>query len=129
MIIAPKIRRLSFLVFWLWLVLIVYLMIRPSDGLPIIDIPGFDKLVHFVLFSTLGFLYFAQQTPRKAVLKRYKKNPSFYLLILFSISIEFIHLYIDYRSFELLDVLTNGLSLLFGIFGVKAILQTLFKSA
>lgn len=126
MIIAPKIRRLSFLVFWLWLVLIVYLMIRPSDGLPIIDIPGFDKLVHFVLFSTLGFLYFAQQTPRKAVLKRYKKNPNFYLLILFSISIEFIHLYIDYRSFELLDILTNGLGLLFGIFGVKAIVKHMF---
>ena len=69
----------------------------------------------------------AQQIPRKAAIKRYKKNPGFYLLVLFSLSIEFLHLYIDYRSFELLDILTNGLSLLFGIFGIKAIFQAVFK--
>ena len=127
MLISSNFRRLSFIFFWLWLVLIIYLMIRPADGLPTIDIPGFDKFVHFILFSTLGFLYFTQQIPRKAVIKRYIKNPSFYLLILFSLGIEFIHLYIDYRSFELLDILTNVLSLLFGIFGIKTILRTLFK--
>ncbi len=129
MIISPHLRRLSFIFFWLWLVLIIYLMIRSADGLPTINIPGFDKIVHFVLFSTLGFLYYAQQIPRKAIIKRYKKNPGFYLLILFSLGIEFIHLYLDYRSFELLDILTNGLSLLFGIFGIKFLLQALFKLA
>lgn len=123
MIISSQYRRLSFLFFWLWLVMIIYLMIRPTDGLPKIDIPGFDKFVHFVLFSTLGFLYYAQQIPRKAVIKRYKKNPGFYLLILFSLGIEFLHLFIDYRSFELLDIATNGLSLFFGIFGIKAIIE------
>ena len=128
MTISPHLRRLSFVFFWLWLVLIIYLMIRPADGLPIINIPGFDKIVHFVLFSTLGFLYYAQQIPRKAIIKRYKKNPGFYLLLLFSLGIEFLHLYLDYRSFELLDIVTNGLSLLFGIFGIKFLLQAFFKS-
>lgn len=124
--ISPKIRRLSFIFFWLWLLMIVYLMIRPSDGLPSINIPHFDKLVHFVLFSTLGFLYWAQQIPRKAEIKRYIKNPGFYLLFLFTVGIEFVQLFIEYRSFELLDILTNGIALVFGIFGVKVLLRGLF---
>lgn len=124
MLISPRIRRLSFISFWLWLVLIVYLMIRPSDGLPTINIPHFDKLVHFVLFSTLGFLYWAQQIPSKG--KGYLKKPGFYLLLLFTLCIEFIQLFLDYRSFELLDIFTNAIALLFGVFGVKVILRWLF---
>jgi VanZ family protein len=43
---------------FVWALLILWLSLRSSSGLPIIDIPHFDKLIHFAFYLVLAMLMF-----------------------------------------------------------------------
>lgn len=108
-------KRIFQFLFWLWLCSILILMTIPTSGIKFNDISGIDKLEHFGVFGLLGFLFIVGQ-PLSDDFNRIKlKNWKLYILIIFSIFIEFVQLALPYRYFEVLDILMNGSGLVSGI--------------
>tara|TARA_B100000427_G_scaffold131785_1_gene109639 strand:+ start:135 stop:488 length:354 start_codon:yes stop_codon:yes gene_type:complete len=86
--------------FYFYVAIIFYLYLRPITELPQQDIFS-DKHLHFIVFFVLG--YIAQMISYRN--KRSIFEVSFSLLI--ATFIEFIHAFIPFRSFEILDGLFN----------------------
>jgi hypothetical protein len=114
--------------FWLWLFFILILMIIPANGVSLYDFPGRDKLIHFGLFAILGFFYIVPRFKNGAPFRISKDNWDTYILLFFSVSIEFLHSLITYRSFELMDSLANGFGLISGIIIGRLFMLRFFKS-
>jgi len=108
-------KKIFALLFWLWLIFICILMLRPSSDFPTINIVGLDKAVHFSLFGVLGFLFFAKSRTKPNTFKVHFKSIDSYILFLFSIGIEFLQTLSSTRSFELLDILANVTGLFTGL--------------
>lgn len=121
--IIPILRAL----FWIWLCSILILMIIPTSGVSLNDFPGRDKLLHFGVFGLLGFLFTSTQVKPVELFHFNLKNRKIYLLLLFSLSTEFIQLMVTYRTFELFDILMNGLGLVSGLFVGNTILRRVFR--
>lgn len=101
---------MKFVHFWksiLWLAIICYGLFIPASSLPtkpFINIPHFDKLVHFSLFFILCLLLFMPL--KKLKLKYYYLSPS--LSIALGLLLETIqHLVTVSRSSDPLDFLAN----------------------
>ena len=107
-----------FLCSFIWFLLIIYLTIfyksNPND---IIDFPYFDKLVHFSLFFIQSTFITKTYISRNLNSKKLMTKIIFYLFI-FCFAVEFIQIYIPYRSFEILDLTSNIIGLLSGAFFV-----------
>jgi len=107
-----------FLCSFIWFLLIIYLTIfYKSNSNHIIDFPYFDKLVHFSLFFIQSTFITKTYISRNLNSKKLMTKIIFYLLI-FCFSVEFIQIYIPYRSFEILDLTSNIIGLLSGAFFV-----------
>lgn len=117
--ITPILRAL----FWIWLCSILILMIIPTSGVSLNDFPGRDKLLHLGVFGLLGFLYTFTRVNSVGLFHIGRRNWSTYLLIFFSLAVEFVQLILIYRTFELLDIFMNGLGLVCGIILGKALLS------
>ena len=95
-----------------------------DDGLPSVDIPHLDKLVHFTfyfVFTALGCLSFREMDRRNSPLKKVIVKIIFYAVI-YGIIIEVLQgVATRDREPDLLDVLANSLGALFGSFAVKYI--------
>ncbi|MDE3144437.1 MAG: VanZ family protein [Bacteroidota bacterium] len=111
-------RHLQFIPGILWLAFCFYLLTIPGKKIPQISWMDFyqaDKLVHIVMFFTLGFLF-------SFAVKRSDKK---YLLILmiaiggivFGIAMEFVQKYfIPNRSFDVNDMIADGIGCLAAYF-------------
>ena len=90
----------------LWLLLILYLMIFYRSKALVLPYQFLDKFIHFILFFIQSYL-----VTKSYFLK--VKDLTFSILkvivpfTIFCILIEFIQIYIPYRSFESLDLLMN----------------------
>ncbi|MCD6092151.1 MAG: VanZ family protein [Bacteroidales bacterium] len=127
MIPYDKVRPFLPYLFWLWLISILILMVIPTGGGVHLNFPGRDKVIHFGLFSILGFFYIAPRYKNKTPFRISKENRNTFILLLFVISVEFVQLRLPYRSFELLDILANVLGILSGIIIGRRFLLRIFE--
>jgi len=99
--------------------IIILLSLLPGSSLPGIPIaawPGFDKLVHFSMYTVLSFtIFFEMRCERKCVLKFIL---TCMLILAFSSLLELFQKFINAleRSAEILDFLANLFGILTGFF-------------
>jgi VanZ family protein len=100
----------------IWLVLMFYMLFSPGSGLPktgIFNIPYFDKIVHFGMFSLLLFLFLYES-------QKSNKKAAFYIIylsifLIFSALSEVIqYKFIQGRSGNMYDFYADFIGLIFG---------------
>ncbi len=114
-------RRVRFVIFVLWMLLIFAVSSWPSLQSPEIGIIGVDKIAHFTQYFIAGILLAlylkSKQTVMKIIIVR------FTLLALFCIVDEIHQLWIPGRSVSIYDAIANlsGIffSLLISLYGLK----------
>jgi VanZ family protein len=102
-----------------WAVIIGLLVFTPGDEFKRvkINIPHFDKLVHFGLFCILGWFIAATPDYKKHQPKKYAM---LLLAVCYAAAIEFIqHYFIYMRSGDAVDFIFDTLGLLFGAISIK----------
>jgi glycopeptide antibiotics resistance protein len=110
-----------------WLVFIAFAMLTPGDKFPEADFFNFqDKVIHFVCFGLLSFLWCGVGIDSKIVPKPKKKILINYLIfgILAGIILEFLQRYIPFRSFDYMDMIVNEIG---GLAGLIAYLKIPIK--
>jgi len=90
-------------------------MVKPFDAESNLNFTCLDKIVHFTLFLILGFLYITPKFDAGTLSQIILKNKSAYFLIFFTLSIEFVQLFLTYRSFDVFDIMMNVIGLISGI--------------
>ena len=101
----------------IWFIVIIYLTIFYRSTSNVISFPYSDKIVHFILFFVQSTFITKTYIARNFKLDKLMTKIIFYLLF-FCFSVEFIQIYLPYRSFELLDLISNIIGLLSGAFFV-----------
>lgn len=101
--------------FLIWFLFILVVSIYPGNLIGLVlkgdptTYPGGDKVSHFISYFLLGSLAFLS----------FEKNKKFknivFFLILFSLIMEFLHLFIPNRFYENLDLLMNFLGIIIGL--------------
>jgi glycopeptide antibiotics resistance protein len=110
-----------------WLVFIAFAMLTPGDKFPEADFFNFqDKVIHFVCFGLLSFLWCGVGIDSKIVPKPKKRILINYLIfgILAGIILEFLQRYIPFRSFDYMDMIVNEIG---GLAGLIAYLKIPIK--
>ena len=102
--------------FLIWFLFILVVSIYPGNLIGLVlkgdptTYPGGDKVSHFISYFLLGSLAFLS----------FEKNKKFknivFFLILFSLIMEFLHLFIPNRFYENLDLVMNFLGINIGLF-------------
>lgn len=108
-------RKLNIVLFVLWIALMMYGILSPSDLLPqsigfFSFIPFFDKFVHAGMFGGFSFLLFWIVIDRKKILN--SLLITFVISLCFGIITELAQLIlseITHRSFEFMDLLADAL--------------------
>nr|WP_255742711.1 VanZ family protein [Belliella calami] len=93
-------------------------MLSPGDKFPSTpQIPHKDKIVHFMLFFILNFLWLRIWMNEANSKKKYLKLFTSYLVfgIIIAILVEYLQLYVPNRSFDYFDIAANMLGAAFGI--------------
>jgi len=101
----------------IWFIIIIYLMIFYKSNSNIISFYYSDKIIHFILFFIQSTLITKTYIARNFKSNKLMPKIIFYFLI-FCFCIEFIQIYLPYRSFELLDLTSNLIGSLSGAFFV-----------
>lgn len=102
----------------LWTILIYWLCLLPKSELPtnpLFDFEGFDKIVHFVFYSIMFFLYYVGLG---------KKRIPFIVIFCLAvgISIECLQAYLPInRAFDLWDIVANGVGVLCSIISLRIV--------
>jgi VanZ family protein len=101
--------------FLIWFLFILVVSIYPGNLIGLVlkgdptTYPGGDKVSHFISYFLLGSLAFFS----------FEKNKKFknivFFLILFSLIMEFLHLFIPNRFYENLDLVMNFLGIIIGL--------------
>lgn len=102
-------------------------MLTPGDKFPEVDLFVFqDKLIHFICFGLLSFLWCGVGIDSKISPKPKKKILINYLIfgILAGIIIEFLQRFIPFRSFDYMDMIVNEIG---GLVGLIAYLKIPIK--
>lgn len=110
-----------------WLVFIAFAMLTPGDKFPEADFFNFqDKVIHFVCFGLLSFLWCGVGIDSKIVPKPKKRILINYLIfgIIAGIILEFLQRYIPFRSFDYMDMIVNEIG---GLAGLIAYLKIPIK--
>ena len=105
---------------FLWLIACSVAMLTPGSSLPEVSVFSFqDKLIHFTIFFVLAYLVVGLGVQEKKEIWRSKRLwMNFFLLaILPSIGFETAQHIIPFRSFDLNDLIFNGLGIISGLFG------------
>lgn len=93
---------------------VFYFSVRPlGEGVPVIGIPGMDKLAHtgeFILFALIGYPAVRSYTKR-----RNRIVTTALISILYGSVTEFSQLFISYRSASILDWLANVAGTIIGL--------------
>jgi len=101
--------------FLIWFLFILIVSIYPGNLIGLVlkgdptTYPGGDKVSHFISYFLLGSLAFLSFEENKKF-----KNIVFFL-ILFSLIMEFLHLFIPNRFYENLDLVMNFLGIIIGL--------------
>ena len=122
-------RFISFLPAILWFVISVILLALPGNDLPqshFFDIPFFDKYIHTIMFFLLTSLFcypFIFSGKKTAVI-----TSSFLIVtvcaVIYGVAMEFVQKYLVYgRSFDLTDILFDGVGSVAGLAVVSLILK------
>ena len=101
----------------IWFIVIIYLTIFYRSTSNVISFPYPDKIVHFILFFVQSTFITKTYIARNFKSDKLMTKIIFYLLF-FCFSVEFIQIYLPYRSFELLDLISNIIGSLSGAFFV-----------
>ena len=101
----------------IWFIIIIYLMIFYKSNSNIISFSYSDKIIHFILFFVQSTLITKTYIARNFKSNKLMPKIIFYFLI-FRFCVEFIQIYLPYRSFELLDLTSNLIGSLSGAFFV-----------
>ena len=96
-------------IFWAWLALVLYVNHLPMGPEKTIDIPGIDKLVHFVEYGIAGALSFLAYNVRVIF--------AFLGLSLLAAADEFMQGFVPSRNPDILDWLCDCAGGLTGIMG------------
>lgn len=103
-----------------WLVVLAVAMLTPGTQLPEVDLFDFqDKAVHLISFFIQGYLWSGIGVKKNQVSVRNPKIWQNFLLfgILAGIVLESLQQFIPNRSFELMDMIVNGLGASLGLLG------------
>ena len=101
--------------FLIWFLFILVVSIYPGNLIGLVlkgdptTYPGGDKVSHFISYFLLGSLAFLSFEENRKF-----KNIVFFL-ILFSLIMEFLHLFIPNRFYENLDLVMNFLGIIIGL--------------
>ncbi len=102
----------------IWAVLLTILLLMPGDNIPEQDfLPGFDKLVHVGIFGIFSFLFV--NTIKKSGKHRIQRSKlifSFFVTFLYSVALEYCQRFVPGRSFDISDLLANGIGIIVGLF-------------
>lgn len=91
----------------LWTVVIFVLSSIPGSEFPELPFPGFDKLVHLVEYSILGFLWVKALGKRIIIV--------ILLGIIYGVFDEIHQIFVPYREFSILDILVDGVGVILGV--------------
>ena len=102
----------------IWFLVIIYLTIfYKSNSNYIIDFPYSDKLVHFSLFfiqsTFITKTYISRNLNSKKLMTKI-----ILCFMFFCFFVEFVQIYLPYRSFEIIDLTSNIIGFLSGAFFV-----------
>lgn len=108
-----------------WSVIIIVLCSIPGQEFPdasFIDIPHFDKIVHFGLYFILSVVAIKgiQQQNRFKLLKSHPYLSILIYAVFLGVNLELIqYYYIPFRSGDILDMLANFIGAISGVFLIK----------
>tara|TARA_R110002072_G_scaffold140286_1_gene284203 strand:- start:74651 stop:75019 length:369 start_codon:yes stop_codon:yes gene_type:complete len=102
-----------------WLLFIAIAMLTPGNNFPDASFNFQDKLIHFICFGTLSFLWCGVGVKRVSVNGVNGRVLINFLIfgIAAGIALEYAQLFIPYRSFEYMDMIVNEIG---GIAGLLA---------
>ena len=105
----PALQHLNRPIFWFFLLLLSYGLLRPTAQGPSLFFPHFDKVAHFGAFFLLTLF----------LIRAYRMNFSHYLILVscYAIITEYLQGLTGYRSAELLDFAADMLGSL-SLFGL-----------
>ena len=101
----------------IWTIAVFVLLAMPTSngkGIGILDLVGFDKLVHLILFAVLTFLWGTYLCEKNV------KNELGVLIVLtlvaagYGLSMEYYQKYFTARNFSILDALADSLGAVIG---------------
>jgi len=106
------IKTLSIIAFYICIVAIEYLATTSIEIKPIQN--SWDKANHFIAFFTL-YVTLSLGYPKLELFKKVM------ILLAFGIQIECVQYFLPNREFSLLDVVADGVGIVFGIIVVKSL--------
>ena len=115
-----------------WTTLVVILSLVPSSNVSLdnFQFKGVDKVAHFIMYTLLA-LFWVIGFKRQDIyvgLRRYALQISILGGFSMSVIIEFMQEYVvESRSFEVLDLIANGIGCIFGIVLFKIIYKDSYK--
>lgn len=89
----------------LWMVVIFAASSIPGPAFPKLPWPGFDKLVHLIEYSVLGFLWS----------RAFDKRTALVIGIIYGVLDEIHQIYVPYREFSILDITVDGIGVILGL--------------
>ncbi|WP_157963202.1 VanZ family protein [Algoriphagus litoralis] len=103
-----------------WMIVLALAMLSPGTKFPDIDLFNFqDKVVHLICFFLQGYLWSGVGVKKGEI--SLKNTTIWRNFILFGLGcgivFEFLQQYIPYRSFDLVDMITNALGACLGLVG------------
>ncbi|MFC5624898.1 VanZ family protein [Algoriphagus winogradskyi] len=100
-----------------WLIFIAVAMLTPGNNFPEPSFQAEDKLVHFVCFGLLSFLWCGVGIKRSIVTGLQGRVLTNYLIfgVAAGIVLECAQLYIPFRSFDYMDMIVNEIGGLAGL--------------
>ena len=98
--------------------MISLLLLVPGKNLTEVglDIPHLDKLIHFVMFSGLSFLFLSYWNKRKKIVNRKIKMTVIISFSIFGVLIEVVQeVFISGRYFDVWDIVANVIGVIVGV--------------
>ena len=104
----------------IWLLLIVIAMLSPGNSFPEVDVFSFqDKVIHLICFGGLSYLWCGVGVNPKQ--KNIYSKRIWINFLIFGVAtgviLEYLQLYIPYRSFDYMDLIANNIG---GVLGLLA---------
>ncbi len=101
-----------------WLLVIMIAMLTPGDKFPEVDYFSFqDKLIHFICFALLTFLWVGVGVKRKEItLKSSRVWINFLIFgVLAGIVLEYAQMFVPFRSCDYKDMIANEIGAIVGL--------------
>lgn len=115
-----------------WTALVIILSLVPSSNVSLQDFQfkNVDKVAHFIMYTFMSLLWVIALKRQNVyvALRRFAFQIVLFGAFGISVIIEFLQEYaVDTRSFEVLDLIANGIGCIFGIVLFKIIYKDSYK--